>query len=163
MRRGELSTDMLYWLFYMPLTIAVVFLILYIPNNALGKRVDTANLNAQIWATRVYDAASMRDPLTHRLYPGEAMVGRLSDDQLASAFQTTGSLRRIGVKVTLADRAGAVAYVDKPFYDDASPLAPIRYQEFIEKRPFLVHDKDEVRLSRLEIDQVYGREGGGFS
>ncbi len=161
MRKAELSSEVVRWLFYLPLTMIVIVTILYIPQAILTTATDTEGLQARIWDARAYTAVSRHDALTGRVYTGEIAAGDLGRT-IEKAFRTEGSLQRVGMRLIVADRDGGEAYVDRDFYKEARPLAPIRYGLYAARHPVLVRDGD-ARLSRLEIEQVFGREGGGFS
>lgn len=139
------------WLVYIVLTGIVVFTIVYIPLAITGNAVKTQNLENIVFAERIYNKFSLYDPLLFRVYPGFTCSGFCFDDKFINeSFDNSGSLREVGFKLTLGQKS---IFFNRVFYDDASALVPVRYDQFIEERPVIVVDKKSV--DKLNINQVY--------
>ncbi len=139
------------WLLYIPLTAAIVFVILYIPVVVLGGAAKTQQLENVVFSDRIYNKMSIYDDLIFRLYPGHTCTSGCFDQKFINdSFDTSGSSRGIGFKLTFNKNS---IFFNKDFYDDAKPLAPVRYDEFLEVRPIIVIDTGSV--DKLFIDQVY--------
>ena len=101
---------------------------------------------------------SIYDPLLFRTYPGHTCKGGCFDEKfIENSFDTSNSQRAMGFKLTYGDKS---IFFNKDFYDDAKPLSPVRYDVFIEERPILVVDTNEVE--KLTIDQVYSGRPNDF-
>ncbi|MBN1644741.1 hypothetical protein JW851_01705 [Candidatus Woesearchaeota archaeon] len=139
------------WFIYIPMTLIVVFIVVYIPSVILDNAVKTQNLENIVLADRVYNKMSIYDWLLFRLYPGHTCKGGCFDQRFINdSFDNTGSSKEVGFKLVFNKKP---IYFNKDFYDDAVVLVPVRYDRFIEERPVIIVDTGKI--DKLTIDQVY--------
>lgn len=156
-RKGQLAEAVVFWIFYIILTGAVVYVIVSTPATVFSRVTDTQQLENAIFAERMYDKVAGQSALTQRVYPGILASKTAWDKQrIMNAFATAGTPRGIGFKLTLD---GQEAYFDERFYKEAKPLSPVRYKSFVETRPVWLQDKQE--FAALTIDQVYALKRPG--
>lgn len=161
-KRGQVSEEALFWIFfYLPLTIIVVFLIKIVPSIVLSTVYDTKNLENYIYQERALNGLHYKSPLTKGVYPFSmnsdqlrALVSEEKDYRkykgLEDAFDEVAFEKEIGFFVSLDEFA---LYFNKVFYDDAKPLAPVRYFDVTKTYPVFVVDKKKE--SKLTVDQVF--------
>ncbi|MEM4253841.1 MAG: hypothetical protein QXR48_00425 [Candidatus Woesearchaeota archaeon] len=158
-RRAQISEAVVFWIFYIALTVAVIFFIVQAPSSVFSQKTDTAGLENVIFTERILTKTAWQSPLTHRIYSGVlASKGLWDKKMIVDAFTTAGTPRRLAMKLTLDHDE---AYFNEGLYKEAKPLSPVRYQNFIETRPVWIQDSQKFAL--LEIDQVYApKPPGGF-
>lgn len=158
-RKAQIGEAVIFWIFYISLTVAVIFFIVQAPVSVLSQKTDTEGLENMIFAERIMTKTAWQSPLTHRIYSGVlASKGSWDKKRVVDAFTTAGTPRRLAIKLVLDHDE---VYFNEGFYKEAKPLSPVRYQNFIETRPVWIQDSQKFAL--LEIDQVYSpKPPGGF-
>lgn len=158
-RKAQIAEGAIFWIFYILLTSAVVFFVVYTPVEVLGERTKTNNLENAIFAERAYAKTAWQSPLTNRAYLGYLPTKTSwNKDRVEKSFSTIGTPRKLGLKLTLNHDE---AFVDENFYKEAKPLSPVRYPAFVDVRPVWIADQQQ--FVPLVIDQVYTpRQLGGF-
>lgn len=159
-RKGQIAEAFVFWIFYIGLTVAVLFFVVGAPTTVFSQKTQTSGLENAIFAERIYDKTAWQSPLTKRMYPGFLTTMAAWDKQrIASAFSTLGTPRRLAMELTLGHDT---AYVDEAHYKQWKPLSPVAYENFIETRPVLMQDTRTI--VPLTIDQVYApKPPRGFS
>ncbi|MEM4239669.1 MAG: hypothetical protein QXM31_00930 [Candidatus Woesearchaeota archaeon] len=158
-RKAQLGEAVIFWIFYLFLTGAVIYVVVTIPSLIFSELTKTNNLENAVFAERIYSKASWQSPLTHRAYPGILPSKAGWDKQVISgAFTTLGTPRMLAVKLALGSDT---AYYQEERYNEWVPLSPLRYKRFVETRPVWVQDTGMLEL--MTIDQVYAPvPPGGF-
>ncbi|VVB81069.1 Uncharacterised protein [uncultured archaeon] len=132
---------MLYWFFYIPLTAFVIIALVTTPTSILNQSVQPFRLDAGITEERLYEKVSDYSPILGTQY------GTLTDQ-----FDKNAALLLSDKRYAYKISAGQKAYVaNKEFYEDAVPLAPIRYNRYTITKMFTSNGKQIP----VTIDQVY--------
>jgi hypothetical protein len=146
-----------YWLLYIPITAVFVAAVAFIPVLLLSGTIDTHDMENAIFAQRIYNQLGQKSALTGRVETGRLQsIDSFKEDNVKNAFDTAGTPRMIGFKLTLE---GKEIIVNKQFYEDGVVLA--KYARFIEVRPVLI--VSENRISPLTIDQVFTKGGKAWT
>jgi hypothetical protein len=155
-KRGTwVFSDLLYWMFYIPMTAAIIFFLVIVPFSILQTRLETHNLEHAIIAERAFNKISYRDDETGRIYPGVASREQLNKLDIGNFFSISLDARRTAIKLTAA---GKGIYFNEAFYEIAKPLAPVRYYELITKKQLNIIG--EQQIAQLETDVVSSQKWG---
>lgn len=134
--------DMLYWLFYLPMTFIVMFALVFKPIDILSAGVNPSQLDAYIFQERTKEHLAQYSPITGVDYtrltsdPREATAYRLSRKQFAFKLDITGY---------------DTIYGNKDFYELAMPLAPIKYEQYEHTYNIPAESGDKT----VTLNQVY--------
>jgi len=137
---------------YLMMTSVVVILMVQVPKTILDNAAETYDRDNAIFEERIFNKLSTKDELTTRVIPGVIeKKEQFSTKRIKKSFDLGKTPRRVGFKLTY-DRKSI--YFNQDFYEDAKPLSPVVYKDFVHQRPLLV----ENELKQLEIDQVFTPE-----
>lgn len=138
-----------YWLFYIPITACVIIALVVMPENIKNTALQPFALDAKIMEERILNNIAARDPV---LGFTEDRLGRKISRKAALAL----SDKQYGYKITID---GQAYYGNREFYEDAAPLAPIKYDRHTTTK--LLHRGDDTIT--VTIDQVFPKQYARFT
>lgn len=145
--------DFLYFiLFYIPMTLIVLMVLVKVPNDILDTRRYSGNLDDAFLANRLYDRISVTDWNTGRLMPGVVEdMAFLNKTAVGNLFYFHKE-HPAAFKLSVGKKE---AIVNSGFYNISRPLAPIRYNLITaQKEIFIIKDK---KIDQLNIELVSTR------
>lgn len=151
-KRGSWTfADLLFFmLFYIPMTVIVVALLVSIPGKILNARIITGELDSLFLSERLLNRVSYVDVNTGRAYPGFILDrSAFGDELLRDAFFFPQD-RQQAIKLVLDGKS--VMY-NSGFYEIARPIAPVRYGLFVSQKEMIV--QNEKSNAWLTIEQVF--------
>ncbi|MEM3154638.1 MAG: hypothetical protein QW165_03690 [Candidatus Woesearchaeota archaeon] len=127
--------------FYLPLSLAIAVALVTIPTTIMGGALQPVPLDQSIQSQQ----------LKARLWETNQFTGR------TNPFSYTDNLE--GISETIARKQfaysieidGQITYHNKQFYDIAKPIAPFRYQKYIESKDVMVKGTKK----KLTIEEYY--------
>jgi len=141
--------DLLMWFFYLPMTAAVIYAIVTVPQGIIKTSVQPVELDAAIFQERAFQHLADYSPVTgaddNTLTPN-------ADHALAYSL----SPKKFGYKITID---GKKFSPNEEFYDIAAPLAPVLYNRFTDAKQF----KTKTGTASVTVDQVYPKKYGKFT
>ncbi len=132
--------DLIMWFFYLPMTAAVIYALVTVPQGILKTSVQPVELDAVIFQARTFQHLAAYSPATGAEYdtltpnPEQALAYILSP-------------KKFGYKITIDSKKYSA---NEEFYDIAAPLAPVLYDRFIDTRKF--------NTNTVTIDQAYPKK-----
>lgn len=155
-KRGTwVFADLIPWLFYLPMTAAVIFFLVTVPLSILQTQTETHNLENAMVAERAFSKISYYDADIGRIYPGVVSSQQLKSASIENAFIVSLDARKTAIKLNVARTD---IYFNKLFYEIAKPLAPAAYYEISAKKQINVLESQQA--AALEIDEVFSKKWG---
>lgn len=135
------------------MTLIVTVLLVRVPSNILDARIVTGELDNAFLAERMFNKVSYQDIDTGRMYPGVIEdKDAFNESSLKDAFLFPEN-KTFAVRLAMDSKS---FFYNKPFYDIAQPLAPVRYNIFVSQKEMIVQkDKSNTKLT---IEQVFARK-----
>ena len=149
-KRGTWTwADTLYWFFYIPITAFTIIALVVIPSRVMGQIIQPIPLDASIMQERFTQKATAYSPVLG------SRQGEITAD-FAQRMRLALSDKRYGYNVSYSQN-GIVkeqAFGNKDFYEQAVPLAPIKYDRYVTQKN-LTKDGQIVTLT---IDQTFPKK-----
>jgi len=145
-------TDTLYWFIYIILTSIIIIALVMIPMNILQRSVQPFVLDAALVQENLFARASAYSYPFGTAYTGQGIA--LGDEPLLLSH----SQKKMGYKVVVRNiRTGQTTeyFGNKDFYEQAAPLAPVRYHQFINQRPYYQGDDQYEVTADIVYPQQY--------
>jgi len=136
--------DLTMWLFYLPLTAAVIYAIVTVPQGIIKTSVQPVELDAAIFQERTFQHLADYSPVTG------ANDNTLTPD-VEQALAYSLSQKKFGYKITIDGKKFAP---NEEFYDIAAPLAPVLYYRFTANKNL----KTATGTITVTVDQVYPKK-----
>jgi len=142
-KRGSWTwADMLYWIFYVPMTAALVVALITIPTAKLEAAVQPIPMDARIFEERVFQLVAKHSAVT-------GTDTRALTENVEHALRFSHSPKKFGYQIIIGDR---VITDPRDFYGIARPLAPLRYTAFTAGRRL------EYPPVIVTVNQVYPKQ-----
>lgn len=143
------------WFFYIPLTAIVALALVTIPQRLLEQSVQPVELDAVIARERLFQELNTKSP-----------VFGVVEGQVRGDWESLGlsaSDKKWAWKVTVptahADARGGVVFGNREFFEEAVPLAPVRYGHFVVERQMRYGGV----LVSVRVEEVYPKKYAQFS
>lgn len=144
--------DTLYWFIYIILTSVIIMALVILPMQVLNKSVQPFLLDAALVQENLFQRASAYE------YPYGTLYTGLGTELGKENVLLSHSQKKMAYKVTVRNKDTGETreyYGNKDFYDQAAPLAPLRYHQFINKRPYLTNESAYEVITDVVYPQEY--------
>jgi hypothetical protein len=142
-------SDVLFWFFYIPMTAIVVVVLVIYPENIFAVALQPMTLDSGLMAERVHYSLADYDQFIG-VRDGFAAPGKLDE-----ILTLRPSEKRYTIMV---QRDGEVYFpgkLQKEFYEDALPIADIRYKKFDKNFSYTDLTGNPVKVS---ISQIFPKQ-----
>lgn len=132
--------DIVFWLFYIPLTAFAVLALIIVPTSMLQNSVQPITMDAAIMQDRLFMKSSEFSPIFGQT---NKLTGNLNKSVALELSE-----KKFAYNVSAGSQS---VYGNKEFYEDAVPIASIKYDRFTSSRTLMSSSGPVV----VTVDQIY--------